>query len=132
LTLYYLQNRKRPNDNYILADITALGYFHYDVRNKPDDGLGCPGTWLFEQAWNFFAQHQVTINGIRGDWTFGENLTTINKLTTNNQMTVEAAAQDPGLWAFQRASSKGFTKVRVLDTDGAPGNYISIDVVYLR
>ncbi len=75
---YWLRNKKRPLDNYIDATITAMGYFHYDVRNDPDNGRGCPGTWLFEQAWMHFTQNNVTIHGIRGDWTFGRNLNTIN------------------------------------------------------
>ena len=131
-TLYYLRNRKRPTTNYIRADITGMGYLHYDVRNEPDDGLGCSGIWLFEQAWMHFQQNNVTINGIRGDWTFGANLTRINQLTANNQLTVEVAATHPSLWAYQRASSKGYVNVQVLDTDGSPGHYISVDVVYLK
>lgn len=38
----------------------------------------------------------------------------------------------PSLWAFQRASSKGYTNVTVLDFDGTPGNYLSVDVVYTQ
>ena len=108
-----------------------MGFFHYNVRNEPPDGLGCSGTWLFEQAWRYFEQNNITIHGIRGDWTGGTNLTTINTLTANNQMTVEDAAKHPSLWAFQRASSKGYMNVQVLDTIGSPGNYTSVDVVYL-
>jgi hypothetical protein len=131
-TVYYLRNKKRPATNYIRADITGLGYFHCDIRNEPDDGLGCPATWLFEKTWMHFGHNNVTINGIRGDWTFGPNLATINALTVHNQMTLEEAAGHPSLWAFQRASSKGYTNVTVLDSDGSTGYYISVDVVYTR
>lgn len=123
---YFLQNKKRPLTNFIDAEITGLGYFHYNVKNESDDGLGCPGTWLFEEAWIHFIQNNVTIGGIRGDWTFGVNLATINALAANNQMTLEEAARDPSLWAFQRASSKGYTKVILLDCDGSPVNYTSL------
>lgn len=129
-TLYYLENKKRPNTNYIRASITRLGHFHYAVENMPNDQLGCPGTWLFEQAWMYFIQNKVTITGIRGDWTYGTNLATINVLTANNQMTLDKAAVHVDLWAFQRASSKGYTHVTVLDFQGSPGNYTSVDVVY--
>lgn len=130
--LYYLRNKQRPTSNYIRADITSSGYFHYEVRNEPDDGFGCPGVWLFEQAWMHFRQNGVTIQGIRGDWTFGTNLVTINALTANSQLTLEEASVHPSLWAFQRASSKGYTNVTVLDFDGTPGNYLSVDVVYTQ
>lgn len=108
-----------------------MGYLRYNVRNEPDDGLGCPGTWLFEQAWLHFERQLVTIGGIRGEWSFGTNLTTINGLTANNQMSLKDASTHPSLWAFQRARSKGFSSVQVLDFEGTPGNYTSVDVVYL-
>lgn len=129
-TTYYLRNRKRPNTNFILAGITRLGYFHYNVENTPDDGLGCPGSWLFELAGTYFEQLGVAVQGIRGDWTFGTNLATINRLTSGGQMTVEDAATDPSLWAFQRARRKEYARVEVLDINGAPGQYIAVDVVY--
>src|SRR5437588_11900030 len=84
--LYYLRNKKRPNSNFIRAEITVLGYFLYHVENTPDDGLGCPGPWLFEAAWNHFVQSGLQIRGVRGSWTFGTNLKTINDLTKNDQL----------------------------------------------
>ena len=101
----------------------------YDVENAPDDGLSCPGAWLFELAWDYFVQQGITIKGIRRSWTFGTNLVAINTLTANNQTSLIDAAKQT--WAFARASSKGFTTVQVLDSDGAPGNDISVDVVFL-
>jgi hypothetical protein len=54
--LYYLRSKRRPNTNFIRAEITPADYFVYDVENTPDDGLGCPGPWLFELAWDHFIQ----------------------------------------------------------------------------
>ena len=34
-------------------------------------------------------------------------------------------------WTGLRAKDKGFATVTVLDQDGTPGNYISVDVVFL-
>jgi hypothetical protein len=127
--LYYLRSKKRPNTNFIRAEITPADYFVYDVENTPDDGLGCPGPWLFELAWDHFVQQGINVKGIRGSWTFGTNLATINHLTANNQTSLADAATQT--WAFTRASGKGFTKVVVLDSDGSPGSYISVDVVFL-
>ncbi len=105
------------------------GNFLYNVENTPADGLGCPGPWLFEVAWDHFAQMGVSIRGIRGSWTFGRNLTTVNALTQNQQLSLPDAAKQT--WAFARASGKGFTSVQLLDSDGTPGNYRSVDVVFL-
>jgi len=127
--LYYARNKKRPLTNFIRAEITALGFFLYHVENTPDDGLGCPGSWLFELAWMHFDQISVPINGIRGNWTFGTNLQTVNDLTRNDQVPLADAAQQT--WAFAQASGKGFAVVQILDSDGTPGNYTSVDVVFL-
>lgn len=127
--LYYARNKKRPFTNFIRAEITPLGFFLYHVENTPNDGLGCPGPWLFEIAWTHFSQNSIAINGIRGSWTYGTNLMKINDLTKNNQMSLPDAAKQT--WAFGQASGKGFTIVRVLDSDGAPGSYTSVDVVFL-
>jgi hypothetical protein len=128
-TLYYLRSRRRPNTNFIRAEITPADYLVYDVENTPDDGLGCPGPWLFEMAWDHFVQSGANIQGIRGSWTFGTNLATVNALTTNSQTSLEDAAKQT--WAFARAAGKGFMTVQVLDSDGTPGNYNSVDVVFL-
>ncbi len=126
--LYYARNKKRPFTNFIRAEITASGFFLYHVENAPDDGLGCPGPWLFEIAWTHFTQNSIPINGVRGSWTYGTNLKMINDLTKNNQMSLQDAAKQT--WAFGQASGKGFTMVHVLDSDGMPGNYTSVDVVF--
>jgi hypothetical protein len=84
---------------------------------------------LSETAWTHFIQNSVPINGVRGSWTYGTNLTTINDLTKNNQMSLPDATKQT--WAFGQASGKGFTNVNVLDSDGTPGNYTSVDVVFL-
>jgi hypothetical protein len=44
-------------------------------------------------------------------------------------MTVEEAARQT--WAYERASSKGYSTVAVIDVDGTAGSFRSIDVVFL-
>jgi hypothetical protein len=123
------RNKKKPG-NFNAAEITAMGYLKYHVRNEPKDGAGCPGKWLFEVVWDHFVNlNKITIKGIRGEWTFGDNWKTINSLTMNNQMTVEEAAKRT--WAFDRARSKGFNGVQIIDTDGSPGHWICVDVVFV-
>jgi hypothetical protein len=47
----------------------------------------------------------------------------------NNQTSLEDAAKHT--WAYERAKSKGFARVVLLDEDGSPGNYRSVDVLFL-
>jgi hypothetical protein len=129
-TVYVLQNKKKAG-NFIRAEITSLNYFKCYVENLPKDGPGCPGWWLFQVAWDYFVQQQqVAITGIRGDWTFGDNLATVNRLTAGNQMTLEEASRQT--WTYQQASRRGFTRYHHLDSDGSPGNYVEVQVVFLQ
>lgn len=128
-TVYYLQN-KRKQRNFIMADVTGMGYFHCYVENLPKDRTGCPGSWLFQVAWDYFVQEQkVTIRGIRGDWTSGDNLDTVNRLTAGNKMTLEEASKQT--WTYQLAKSKGYGQWHCIDAQGSPGQYTSVDVGFL-
>jgi hypothetical protein len=128
-TVYYLRNLKKKR-NFIMADFTGLGYFHCYVENLPKDRTGCPGWWLFQRAWEHFVQDQkVTIQGVRGDWTSGDNLDTVNQLTAGNQITLEEASKQT--WTYQQAKQRGFTRYQLLDAQGIPGQYTSVDVLFL-
>lgn len=128
-TVFYLRNRKKQR-NFIMADLTAMGYFHFYVENLPKDKTGCPGWWLFEVAWNYFERdQQVSIKGVRGDWTSGDNLDTVNRLTAGGQLSLEDAAKQT--WTFQQAMRKGFARYQSIDAQGSPGQYSSVDVVFL-
>ena len=113
-----------------MVDITVNGYFHFYVENLPKDKTGCPGSWMFEVAWNHFVRDQkVTVKGVRGDWTSGDNLAAVNRLTAGNRMTLEEASKQT--WTYQLALNKGFPRYQYLDAQGSPGHYTSVDVVFL-
>jgi hypothetical protein len=130
-TRHYDLRNKSKTRNFIAAEITAKGYFKFYVENLPKTAprTGCPGWWLFQVAWDHFAAEGVAVLGVRGEWTFGDNLTEVNRLTANNAMKLEDAAKLT--WTGARAKDKGFRTVLVLDKDGTPGNYLSVDVVFL-
>jgi hypothetical protein len=128
-TVYYVQNKKKKR-NFLMADITGMNYFHCYVENLPKDRKGCPGGWLLQLAWEYFTQdQQVNIKGIRGDWTSGDNLDTVNRLTASNKMTLEEASRQT--WTYRHALAKGFGGYQYLDAQGSPGQYVSVDVVFL-
>jgi hypothetical protein len=72
---------------------------------------------------------KVTITGVRGDWTSGDNLETVNRLTPGNQMTLEEASKQT--WTYRQAMIRGFTRYQYIDARGGPGQYTSVDVVFL-
>lgn len=112
-----------------MASVSAqTGYFSYHVQNLPSDGTGCPGRWLVQLAWEHFFREGCVIACIRGEWTFGDNLDQVNALTQGGQMSVEDAARQT--WSAARASERGMRTLVVLDTDGSPGQYRSVDVLF--
>ncbi len=128
-TAYALQNKKKVQ-NLFTADITSLGYFKFYVQNLPKDRTGCPGWWLFQVAWDYFVlEKKVPITGVRGDWTFGDNLDTVNDLTAGGKMTLEEASKQT--WTYQQARIKGFSTYHYLDCVGSPGKYSEVQVVFL-
>ena len=46
-----------------------------------------------------------------------------------NKMTLEEASKQT--WTYQQAMNKGFTRYQYLDSQGSPGQYTSVDVVFL-
>jgi hypothetical protein len=129
--VFTLVNKKKQPGNFITAEVTKMGYFKFTVENEPKDSMGCRGWWLFEVAWDFWVNNQkTTIKGIRGDWTYGDNLRTINDLTAGGRMTIEEAARHT--WTYQQAMAKGFTTYQEIDPPvGSPGNYTDVQVVFL-
>jgi hypothetical protein len=126
--VFYLRNRKKPG-NFILAIVTAqTGYFSYHVQNLPKDGAGCPGRWLVQIAWENFLRQGCAIAGIRGEWTFGDNLDVVNALTLGGRMPVQDAAQHT--WSAARARERGLRTLVLLATAGTPGQYHSTDVLF--
>jgi hypothetical protein len=122
-------NKKKPR-NFLHAEITSQGYFKFYAENLPKDKTGCPGWWMFQAAWDYFVNdQQVTIKGVRGDWTFGDNLWTVNSLTAGNQTPLEEAAKQT--WTYRQAQAQGFTNCQLLDADGSPGAYRDVQVVFL-
>ncbi len=128
-TFFYLRNKWKRR-NFIIADVTHAGYFHFLTENLPKDGCGCAGSWLFETAWDYFVLDQrVVIRGVRGDWTWGDNLDTVNRLTVGGKITLEEASKRT--WTYRRANGKGFRRCQLIDAQGGPGQYTSVDVVFL-
>lgn len=128
-TFFYLRNRRKRR-NFIIADVTHAGHFHFLTENLPKDGAGCAGSWLFETAWDYFIRDQkVVIRGVRGDWTWGDNLDAVNRLTAGGKMTLEEASKRT--WTYRRANGKGFGRYHLINARGGPGQYTSVDVVFL-
>jgi hypothetical protein len=66
-------------------------------------------------------------DGIRGAWSYGDNLAEFNKLTAARKSLEEAAL---GTWTGEQAIAAGYAKVTVRSVIGTPGAYTKVDVLF--
>jgi hypothetical protein len=126
-TEFILKNKNKQR-NFIYGELVSGGQLSFIIENLPKDGTGCPGWWMFEVMMKHFGPN---VTAIQGNWTYGDNLATVNNLTAGGAMTLEAAARNgpTGLYAV----AWGFSQVQVLpQTAGAPGNYTRVHVLFTK
>ena len=71
-----------------------------------------------------------TIQAIQGNWTYGDNLEIVNKLTQGGMSLAAAALNGP---TGRYASSWGFTNVSVLNAvKGTSGSHSKVHVLFTR
>jgi hypothetical protein len=119
---FRLINRKKHN-NFIWGELTG-GVLAFIVSNRPKDGTGCPGRWMFGEMMTHFA---ASVVAIRGSWTYGDNLATVNRLTASGVPFEAAAAQT---WTGRRAAECGYSSIQVVSTTGTPGAYSNVQVLF--
>lgn len=123
---YELRNRRKAL-NFILGELVQGGQLSFIVENKPKDGKGCRGTWLFGQLIRHFG---VRVTAIQGNWTYGDNLAVVNRLTAAGAALEEAARQG---FTGKRAAEWGFTQVRIVPPlRGTAGSYTQVHVLFER
>jgi hypothetical protein len=124
VTGFALKNRLK-GQNFIWGELSATGELEFVVENLPKDRTGCPGWWMFEKMMEHFG---ASVTAIKGSWTYGDNLDTVNRLTSGGAMMVtEAAFQGP---TGQYALAHGYVNVHVVQEVGVPGAYSSVVVLF--
>jgi hypothetical protein len=122
-TEFLLQNRLKPR-NFVWGALDPGGTLEFWIENLPKDGTGCPGWWMFEQMMGYFSPH---VTAIQGNWTYGDNLATVNAITATGVSLEVAALRGP---TGRFAASHGYRKVSVLSTVGLDGAYSSVKVLF--
>ncbi|WP_131990104.1 hypothetical protein [Chthoniobacter flavus] len=69
------------------------------------------------------------VKAIAGNWSYGDNLAAMNKLTGQGMSLEEAASQT---WTGGQAAKFGFSNPTVETAIGAAGNYTKIRVVFKK
>ena len=96
------------------------------IENLPRDGTGCPGWWMFDQMMAHFTPRVVAI---KGSWTFGDNLETVNVLTGSGVPIEIAATRGP---TGRYATAHGYSRVTLLSSIGVDGAYTGVSVLFER
>jgi len=126
-TEFLLRNKKK-DQNFIYGELISGGQLSFVFENLPKDGTGCRGRWLFDEMMRHFGSSVVAI---QGNWTYGDNLAMVNRLTSLGAMSIEDAAKRGPTGKY--AASWGFAQVQVLSqTSGTPGNYVCVYVLFKK
>ena len=99
------------------------------LRTRRPDGTRSAVLRGREQFENILQHFDGQFSGIRGSWTYGDNLAEVNRLTADGLSIEEAARRS---WTGQRAADAGYTRVVVRELEGGPGAYSEIQVFFTR
>lgn len=120
---FRLVNRNKL-DNFVWGELRN-GVLSFIVENRPQDGTGCRGRWMFAEMMQHFG---ANVQAVRGSWTYGDNLAKVNELTRGGAMPLEDAARHT--WTGRRAAEWGFSQVEVVSAAGAPGRYRNVQIIF--
>src|SRR4051812_13076647 len=122
---FSLKNRLKPG-NFIWGILDDRGELVFWVENVPKDGTGCPGWWLFDRMMEHFGDRVVAI---QGNWTYGDNLAAVNRLTGSGVSLESAAVQAP---TGRYAAAHGIGRATVIAAAGVAGAHVSVRVRFER
>ena len=128
-TEFELLNTNKQS-NFILGSV-ANGELTFLVENLPKTTphTGCPGWWMFGLMMDHFQMSGTAIHAIAGSWTYGDNLTLVNRFTGGSSpLTLEEAAKQTISGRY--AASRQYTKVTVSSFAGTPGNFTRVRVLF--
>jgi len=85
------------------------------------------GAEQFQMILKYF---EGKFTSIRGNWTFGSNLNTVNKLTGKGMLIEEAVTKT---WTAEQARAAGYPKATIVGKPvGTPGNYTEVQVLFQK
>ncbi len=112
-----------------MGDIGADGMLNITLRTRLEDGTRSSAIRGAEQFQAIIQHFAGRSKGIRGSWTYGDNLDAFNQATVAGLPPEEAALVT---WSGKQAAQAGYTRVIILLLSGLPGDYTSVKVNFLR
>lgn len=111
----------------ILGSMDEAGVLTFFISAKPESPLR--GTELFDLMLRAFGDR---VRAVLGVWRRGfEGSPSVNLDRVNERTAVGVALMDAvrETWTYSRAARWGFTRITLVDVEGAPGNYAKVDVL---
>ena len=112
------------NGKGILATIDANGVVEFAI--EAGKGSSIPGREMFAQMMNHFGSN---VNAVRGNWSYGDNLGMVNRLTSAGVPLEEAVLKT---WTAGQSALYGFTNAAIQTIKGIPGAYTKLGVLFTR
>ncbi|MBY0527920.1 MAG: hypothetical protein K2R98_31270 [Gemmataceae bacterium] len=126
-TEFLLRNKKKAN-NFTWGELESAGHLSFIVENLPKDGSGCPGGWMFDAMMGHIG---AAVQAIRGNWTYGDNLAAVNRLTASGIVSLADAARQTR--TGRCAGSWEYTIVQVLpQSSGTAGAYTRVYALFKK
>ncbi|MHB0953991.1 MAG: SpvB/TcaC N-terminal domain-containing protein [Allorhizobium sp.] len=114
---------------YAEASVSGRGELSISLRTELESGVRSTvlkGGEQFDKILQFF---KGQFSAIKGNWQFGSNLAKVNELTATGMSLEQAAAQT---WTASKAADAGYKTIKVLGSEGAPGAYTAVQVLFLK
>ncbi|WP_221937969.1 hypothetical protein [Nocardia otitidiscaviarum] len=125
---YYKQDPTSPR-LYSEGTVGPGGELYMTIRTQLENGQRSEllkGAEQFRAIMKFF---EGEFTSILGNWQWGSNLARFNELTARGLSSEVAAAQT---WTGKQAASAGYRAVRLLNAQGDPGAYTTVEVEFTR
>lgn len=123
---YFVQDTAHPRF-YAEGNVSWRGELSISLRKQLEDGQRSTllrGAEQFQAILKFF---EGKFTSIKGNWQYGSNLARFNELTAQGASPEAAAART---WTGEQAAKAGFRTARILNSQGDPGRYTSVEAVF--
>ncbi|MFE9328634.1 hypothetical protein ACIHDR_47650 [Nocardia sp. NPDC052278] len=125
---YYKQDTESPR-LYSEGTVGPNGELYLTLRTQLENGQRSTLLRGAEQFQAILKYFEGDFTSILGNWQWGSNLARFNELTAQGFSPEAAAAKT---WTGKQAANAGFRTIRVLNSQGDPGKYTTVQVEFTQ
>lgn len=114
------------------ATVSPRGELSISIRAELESGQRSALLKGYEQFQSILRFFEGQFTSIKGNWQYGSNLARFNELTAPGPGQLSPNAAAAATWTGQQAAAAGFPNARVTFTEGTPGKYTTVQVIFSR